>query len=98
MMEMTFKYTLDNVSFLHVVCILFKHVQTLNLIFLNSVFLVKFEYTLLHLKFYFNFSKSEVINDIRAYHFKLNMNTKRVQFRKNTLFSRPFQLKLFEKL
>lgn len=62
-MEMTFKYTLDNVSFLHVVCILFKHVQTLNLIFLNSVFLVKFEYTLLHLKFYFNFSKSEVIND-----------------------------------
>lgn len=63
MMEMTFKYTLDNVSFLLVVCILFKHVQTLNLIFLNSVFLVKFEYTLLHLKFYFNFSKSEVIND-----------------------------------
>lgn len=63
MMEMTFKYTLDNVSFLRVVCILFKHVQTLNLIFLNSVFLVKFEYTLLHLKFYFNFSKSEVTND-----------------------------------
>lgn len=62
-MEMTFKYTLDNVSFLHVVCILFKHVQTLNLIFLNSVFLVKFEYTLLHLTFYFNFSKSEVTND-----------------------------------
>lgn len=63
MMEMTFKYTLDNVFFLLVVCILFKHVQTLNLIFLNSVFLVKFEYTLLHLKFYFNFSKSEVTND-----------------------------------
>lgn len=61
---------------------------------------MKFECTLLHLKFYvhFNFSKSEITSDMSVRDIISNWNMKHVQFRKNIPFFTSILVETVQKI